>query len=112
MPRTNLPVTPIVSDESISPDEVIVDSSAPIETPVVVEIASPVQEVAPQVIEYPIGFRPLDSIPEFLDAWVPAGIVVSPEALGAFRFFAKQQDWFADTPSGWLEKFSRWETNT
>lgn len=61
---------------------------------------------------YPIGFTPLEDIPEYLDTWAPEGIIVSAESLGAFRFFAKQQNWFADTPSGWMEKFLRWESTT
>lgn len=59
---------------------------------------------------YPMGFTPLHDIPEYLDSWTPEGVIVSAEALGAFRFFAKQQNWFADTPSGWMEKFLRWES--
>jgi hypothetical protein len=93
MPRTNASINPAIPEE-----------------PVVEQPAS--SDLVPQPVEYPIGFRPLDGIPEFLDNWSPEGIIVSAEALGAFRYYAKQQNWFADTPSGWMEKFSRWESNS
>lgn len=44
----------------------------------------------------------------FLDDWIKNKRGVHAEALGTFAFFARQNGWLADTPSGWELKFSRW----
>jgi hypothetical protein len=47
----------------------------------------------------------------------PEPVIIIPQAitpveiLGTFLFVARQNKWYADTPSGWSEKFSRWATS-
>lgn len=47
----------------------------------------------------------------FLEEWASTLRLVEPELLGTFLFIARQNRWFADTPSGWQLKFSRWVAN-
>lgn len=47
----------------------------------------------------------------FLEEWASSIRGVEPEILGTFLFVARQNKWYADTPSGWSEKFSRWATS-
>lgn len=47
----------------------------------------------------------------FLEEWASSVRGVEPEILGTFLFIARQNKWYADTPSGWSEKFSRWTTS-
>lgn len=65
-------------------------------------------EVTPEVIP---NFTPEGEMESFqyLLTWISEATDIEPEALGGFKFYAQQNSWYADTPSGWLEKFLRWK---
>lgn len=72
---------------------------------------TPAEEPAPIIAEtqYEVPVSHLVEFPMFIDDWIrlqQGGY--SLEALGTFKYFAQQNGWMADTPSGWASKFARW----
>ena len=62
------------------------------------------------IIIIPQAITPVENA-IFLEEWASSVRGVEPEILGTFLFVARQNKWYADTPSGWSEKFSRWATS-
>lgn len=88
-----------------APDVEVTPEATPEVTP---EVSPP--EVSPQVIPNFIPESELES-PQYLLTWINESSGLEPEALGGFKFFAQQNNWYADTPSGWISKFLRWKSH-
>lgn len=72
---------------------------APAPTPAPAPAQEPVlEEFIPHVVESAMFFR----------QWAEEQKTIEPEVIGTFQFYATQQNWIADTPSGWASKFARW----
>lgn len=48
----------------------------------------------------------------FLNTWLKDQKGFEPEVIGTFSFIARQNNWYADTPSGWNDKLTRWINGT
>lgn len=79
------------------------DTNAVVPTGEIAESASDVSDAGAEENTEPIVF---------LNTWLKDQKGFEPEVIGTFGFIARQNNWHADTPSGWSDKLTRWINGT
>ena len=76
-----------------------------------IEDNSPIAEPAEPVVEAqpPVAVNDSDNAVMFADAWVKSvRNQYNHTLIDMFLFECQKNGWAANTPSGWLERFTRW----
>lgn len=80
-----------------------------VNAPAVEETAADANEpiVSQEIVETSSVYVPSELV-EFLEEWAKSVKGYEPEVVGTFVYHCRQNHYYVNTPSGWLDKFTRW----
>lgn len=104
MPPRSVAGQDIATQNSANPLAVLGEEAGIEDNTAVVEPAVPVVEAQP-----PVAVNSPDEEVQFSDAWVKSvRNQFNHTLIDMFLFECQKNGWVANTPSGWMERFTRW----